>query len=813
MTQPESMSQMGGGASLIGGGPSVLGSGPSSIGGGHGSFIGGPGIHAYQNFPPHRNGPQSGDPAYGAPLSPLRAGSGVASESRMASDVSPSAKASVAFGRSARTRSTSTPGTVPGAVQGTPNRSPHSVRRSGREDGTPPGMSRSPQRRSRTLVSRYSPPTSLRAIRTSAEQPTAMPPVADNTTTAAAAAAAAAQRARRASASDITRTDRADSIGALKSPSGMTPHGLTQQAMTPPASRTNVGDPPAAKPTAAATVNLSPLEKKVAEVQVALRHAKGALSEIQSAREVDQKQMGTFSKSISLVSERLDGIDSAVRTVASATAEAAEAAAAGRKEGVAELREMKGHVESLWRDVAGGKAWQKDADEQLQGLQAELRRASEVADSAEATAEAARAAAAAAAEAADEAAADVARLRDSAAAPHPAERDLHAAAQADAAAAMESATADAAAKAADAAAAAGAAEAVAAVSQELAELRASVTEVRAFRGPAFDTIREDVDELREFHATAKLKFVELDDALERLEEATAADTGVVMRQSAARSLEPSPDQWVGSVVPDEVADRLDDVCRKVGALESQVAVWSKAHGADGEAAHGGSGTSASPPRTPEAYSSYPEDACAHPLYNPRISVVGLFSHEASCMDWERLKFVLRSYDRVGTGRSIEFGVDLMHGCAYRSLDITCDLMVGPQAAPHTGASHREVTASKAGIYTNVYSGPTATLEFSMLADRLDSMGLVVDEVSKAVKTLRADVDSLKTAKARGSTPFSDAGGQGSFGQMFGSDDPERGPGLGDLRCVAATLQIRLLAESVVGWVGAPQFCRCSCARA
>lgn len=611
MAQPDSISQMGGGASLIGGGPSVLGSGPSSIGGGHGSFIGGPGIHAYQNFPSHRSGPQSSDPAYGPPLSPLRAGSGIGSESRMTTDGSPSAKASVAFGRSARARSTSTPGTVPGP----PNRSPHSLRRGGRDGGTPPAASRSPQRRSRTPVNRYSPPTSLRAIRTSADQPAATPPVADD---AMAAATAAAQRARRASASGITRSDRADSIGALKSPSSMTPHGLTPQAATPPGSGTNVAEPPvAAKLTAAAPVTLGPLEKKVAEVQVALRHAKGALSEIQSAREIDQKQMGAFSKSISLVSERLDGIDSAVRTVASATAEAAEAAAAGRKEGVGELRELKGHVESLWRDVAGGKDWRKDAEDQLQGLQAEVRHASEAAESAEATAQAARAAAAAAAEAADEAAADVARLRDSAVALHPAERDLHAAAEADAAAASaaaaaESATADAAAKAADAAAAAGAAEAVAAVSQELEELRAAIAEVRSFRGPAFDTIREDVEELREFHATAKLKFVELDDALERLEEAGEADTGVVVRQSAARSLESSPEHWAEPAIPEEVADRLDEVCRKVGALESQVAVWGKAHGADGEVAHGGSGTSASPPRTPEAYSSYPEDACAPP---------------------------------------------------------------------------------------------------------------------------------------------------------------------------------------------------------
>ena len=78
----------------------------------------------------------------------------------------------------------------------------------------------------------------------------------------------------------------------------------------------------------------------------------------------------------------------------------------------------------------------------------------------------------------------------------------------------------------------------------------------------------------------------------------------------------------------------------------------------------------------------------------------------------------------------------MHGAharaTYRSLDITSDLMVGPPAAPHTGASHREVTASKAAVYTNIYSGPTATLEFSMLADRLDSMGTAVEEAAKAV---------------------------------------------------------------------------------
>lgn len=110
----------------------------------------------------------------------------------------------------------------------------------------------------------------------------------------------------------------------------------------------------------------------------------------------------------------------------------------------------------------------------------------------------------------------------------------------------------------------------------------------------------------------------------------------------------------------------------------------------------------------------------------------------------------------------------------RSLDITSDLMVGPPTALQRSTSQREVTASKAAIYTNIYSGPSATLENSMVTERLETMGAAVEASTKAVKALRADVDAIKARG--GAAALSD--GPGSFGHTFGSDDHERGPGLG-----------------------------------
>lgn len=120
-----------------------------------------------------------------------------------------------------------------------------------------------------------------------------------------------------------------------------------------------------------------------------------------------------------------------------------------------------------------------------------------------------------------------------------------------------------------------------------------------------------------------------------------------------------------------------------------------------------------------------------------------------------------------------------HAYMRRSLDITSDLMVGPPKEPQRSTSQREVTASKAAIYTNIYSGPSATLENSMVTGRLETMSAAVEASTKAVKALRADVDAIK---ARGAA-LSDA--PGSFGHTFGSDDHDRGPGfgpgLGDIR--------------------------------
>ena len=107
--------------------------------------------------------------------------------------------------------------------------------------------------------------------------------------------------------------------------------------------------------------------------------------------------------------------------------------------------------------------------------------------------------------------------------------------------------------------------------------------------------------------------------------------------------------------------------------------------------------------------------------------------------------------------------------------------MAPPSAPNRSNSHREITASKAGIYTNIYSGPTATLEFSMLAERIEAMSTAAEATGKAVKALRTDVDGLK-ARGRGGTPMSDIGGFGPFAPTFASDEHDRGLGLGDLRC-------------------------------
>lgn len=112
-------------------------------------------------------------------------------------------------------------------------------------------------------------------------------------------------------------------------------------------------------------------------------------------------------------------------------------------------------------------------------------------------------------------------------------------------------------------------------------------------------------------------------------------------------------------------------------------------------------------------------------------------------------------------------------------------------APRRQISQREVTASKAGIYTNIYSGPTATLEFSMLAERLETMSGAVDEANKALKALRGDVDTLKSRTrglagggGDGVAPigFLDGHVGGIVGESFESDDPENTIRLADVRC-------------------------------
>lgn len=56
---------------------------------------------------------------------------------------------------------------------------------------------------------------------------------------------------------------------------------------------------------------------------------------------------------------------------------------------------------------------------------------------------------------------------------------------------------------------------------------------------------------------------------------------------------------------------------------------------------------------------------------------------------------------------------------------------------------REVTASKAMLYTNVYSGPSQTLEFSEFNMQLNLVKNVAEVASKDIGDLRGDIDKIK----------------------------------------------------------------------
>ena len=59
------------------------------------------------------------------------------------------------------------------------------------------------------------------------------------------------------------------------------------------------------------------------------------------------------------------------------------------------------------------------------------------------------------------------------------------------------------------------------------------------------------------------------------------------------------------------------------------------------------------------------------------------------------------------------------------------------------AKQREVTASKATLYTNVYSGPSQSLEYSEFSEHLFEVKNVAQVASKDIVDLRGDVEKIK----------------------------------------------------------------------
>lgn len=76
----------------------------------------------------------------------------------------------------------------------------------------------------------------------------------------------------------------------------------------------------------------------------------------------------------------------------------------------------------------------------------------------------------------------------------------------------------------------------------------------------------------------------------------------------------------------------------------------------------------------------------------------------------------------------------------RSLDLGSEGIAGPV---EISAPEREVTASKATLYTNVYSGPLQNKEFSEFNVQLTEVRSVANAASKDIGHLRGDLEKLK----------------------------------------------------------------------
>lgn len=58
-------------------------------------------------------------------------------------------------------------------------------------------------------------------------------------------------------------------------------------------------------------------------------------------------------------------------------------------------------------------------------------------------------------------------------------------------------------------------------------------------------------------------------------------------------------------------------------------------------------------------------------------------------------------------------------------------------------TEREVTASKAMLYTNVYNGPSQNLEFSEFSDQITEVKTVAEVATKDIGELRGDIEKIK----------------------------------------------------------------------
>lgn len=98
-----------------------------------------------------------------------------------------------------------------------------------------------------------------------------------------------------------------------------------------------------------------------------------------------------------------------------------------------------------------------------------------------------------------------------------------------------------------------------------------------------------------------------------------------------------------------------------------------------------------------------------------------------------------SYSPPRTPDSTEAPECTKQGCDG-SLDLGSEGIAGPV---EISAPEREVTASKATLYTNVYSGPLQNKEFSEFNVQLTEVRSVANAASKDIGDLRGDLEKLK----------------------------------------------------------------------